>query len=200
MLVELDRLGLSENTLIILSSDNGPVLDDGYKDQSVELLGGHTPSGTLRGGKGSLFEGGTRVPFFVRWKGKVEPRISDALICQIDILASLAEMLGQKLDEPKDSENLMDALLGKSDLGRNSLVIEGVNNLAYRSVNWVMIPPSSGEDIQKTTGTETARSKVYQLYNLSDDIGQQVNLTEKEPTRLDKMKTELELESGREYR
>ena len=69
----LDRLKLTENTLVIFTSDNGPVLDDGYQDDAVEKLGSHTPAGPFRGGKYSLFEGGTRVPFIVRWPGRVKP-------------------------------------------------------------------------------------------------------------------------------
>jgi arylsulfatase A-like enzyme len=92
----LEDEGLTENTLVIFSSDNGPVLDDGYKDDAVEKLGNHKPSGVLRGGKYSLFEGGTRVPFVTYWKGVIKPQVSDALVCQMDILASLANLIGEK--------------------------------------------------------------------------------------------------------
>lgn len=71
----LDKLGLSENTLDILSSDNGPVVDDGYQDRAEELLNGHSPAGPLRGNKYSAFEGGTRIPAIVRWpKELLQPR------------------------------------------------------------------------------------------------------------------------------
>ena len=79
LMAHLDKLGLLENTLVFFSSDNGPVLDDGYKDQAVELLGQHKPAGPLRGGKYSLYEAGTRVPFFVYWKGQIKPAVSDAM-------------------------------------------------------------------------------------------------------------------------
>ena len=82
----IDSLNLSENTLIIVTSDNGPVVDDGYKDKAVELLNGHTPAGPLRGGKYSLFDGGTRVVFIVKWKEKIIPGVSDALFSQIDLM------------------------------------------------------------------------------------------------------------------
>lgn len=89
LIEKLEKEGLLENTLIVFSSDNGPVLNDGYKDQSPELVGDHKPAGGLRGGKYSLFEAGTRVPFFVYWKGHIKPVKSDALISHMDMLASL---------------------------------------------------------------------------------------------------------------
>ena len=70
----IDHLGLAPNTIIIVTSDNGPVVDDGYKDQAVELLGSHKPAGPLRGGKYSAFDGGTRVIFIASWKGKIKAR------------------------------------------------------------------------------------------------------------------------------
>ena len=93
----LKRLGLDENTIVVLSSDNGAVVDDGYHDQAAELLGDHKPNGILRGGKYSLYEGGTRVPCILRWKGHVKPGVSDNLTFQLDWMASFAEMCGVKL-------------------------------------------------------------------------------------------------------
>lgn len=93
ILETLDRLGLTGNTLVILSSDNGPVVDDGYRDQAVERLGDHQPAGPFRGGKYSAFEGGTRVPFIVRWPGKVHPGTSEALVSQIDLFSTLAALI-----------------------------------------------------------------------------------------------------------
>ena len=94
VLATLDRLGLTRNTLVLFTSDNGPVVDDGYRDQAVEKLGDHTPAGPFRGGKYSTFEGGTRVPFVVRWPARVKPGVSDALISQVDLLASFAALVG----------------------------------------------------------------------------------------------------------
>ena len=109
-------LNLAENTIIIVTSDNGPVVDDGYKDKAVELLNGHTPAGPLRGGKYSLFDGGTRVVFIVRWKGKIVPGVSDALVSQIDLMSSFASLTGQNSasDDGPDSFNQIDALLGRT--------------------------------------------------------------------------------------
>ena len=88
----LERLGLRENTLIVLTSDNGPVVDDGYQDQAVELLGEHRPWGAYRGGKYSSFEAGTRIPFIVSYPGKVKEGVSIALVSQVDFLASMSEL------------------------------------------------------------------------------------------------------------
>ena len=88
LLNTLDRLGLTENTLVILSSDNGPVVDDGYADEAEERLNGHRPSGPWRGNKYSAFEGGTAVPAIVRWPARIQSgKESGALISQIDWMA-----------------------------------------------------------------------------------------------------------------
>ena len=93
---ELDKLGLTENTIVIFTSDNGPVLDDGYKDQAEELVGDHKIAGPLRGGKTSMFDGGTRIPFMLRWPAQVNRRFR-CFICQMDLLASLRRIIGADL-------------------------------------------------------------------------------------------------------
>jgi len=109
ILQTLDRLHLSENTLVLLSSDNGPVIDDGYQDDAVTKLGDHRPSGPLRGGKYSKFEAGTRVPFIVRWPARVKPGVSEAIVSQVDFPASFAELTGQSLapNDAPDSLNIL---------------------------------------------------------------------------------------------
>src|SRR5262245_53010619 len=114
VLKALDQHKIADDTLVILSSDNGPVVDDGYRDDAVAKLGDHKPAGPLRGGKYSAFEGGTRVPFLVRWPAKVKPGLSEALVCQVDFPASFAAMTRQELAQPDgpDSFNVLPALLG----------------------------------------------------------------------------------------
>lgn len=85
-----------DNTIIIFSSDNGAVLDNGYNDKAVELAGEHKISGPFRGGKGSNYEGGTRIPFLVAWPEHIKPGVSDALVSQVDIFASLGSVIGNK--------------------------------------------------------------------------------------------------------
>ncbi len=188
----LDRLKLSENTIFILSSDNGPVVDDGYNDGAVENLNGHTPSGKLRGGKYSAFEAGTRVPFIVRWPQKIKPGISDALICQIDFLASFASFTKQNLsgNEAPDSVNIMDALLGKSKKGREYL-IEQAGTLSVLQGNWKYIEPSKGQKYNTLTNTETGNDTQEQLYDLSKDFGEKNNLASQNPQKLAELKAIL---------
>ncbi len=182
----LDAEGLLENTLIVFSSDNGPVLNDGYYDDAVEKLGDHKPSGPYRGGKYSLFEAGTHVPFITYWKGKIQPKVSDALICQMDLLASLAKLVGTE-ESSTDSEEYLDVLLGTSDMGRESLVIEASSRTALRKGDWIMIPSYNGPAMSKQTNIELGNSDEYQLYNLKEDIGQQNNLAKSNPEKLKEM-------------
>ena len=178
----LDSLKLSENTIIIVTSDNGPVVDDGYKDNAVELLKDHTPAGPLRGGKYSLFDGGTRVIFILSWDGKVIPGVSDALVSQIDLISSFASLTGQKLseDEGPDSFNQLDALLGKSDTGRD-WVVEHSGRLSIIKGDWKLIEPGPGPKLQVNTNTETGNDPNPQLYNLNSDLGEKINVAKHNP-------------------
>jgi arylsulfatase A-like enzyme len=179
----LNEAGLLENTLIIVSSDNGPVLNDGYYDDAVEKLNGHTPWGPFRGGKYSLFEAGTHVPFITYWKDHIRPKVSDAIVSQVDLLSSLAHFVNSPI-QTEDSENLMDVFLGKSDVGRSELVLEATSRTAFRQGEWVMIPPYGGPAIAEHVNIELGNAKEYQLYNLTNDIGQQHNLAD---TNMDKL-------------
>ncbi|MGV3763809.1 sulfatase family protein [Parapedobacter sp.] len=182
----LEEEGLLENTLVIFTSDNGPVVNDGYHDDAVELLGEHKPWGPLRGGKYSHFEAGTRVPFIVQWKGRVAPGVSDAMVCQLDLLASLASLTGQQVNGG-DSQDLLGALLGDSTSGRDDLIIEASSRTALRHGDWVMIPPYDGRKRNPQVNIELGNDTTYQLYNLKDDIGQQHNLASAEPGKLQEL-------------
>ena len=196
----LEEKDLLENTLIILSSDNGPVLNDGYFDDAVEKIGDHDPKGGLRGGKYSLFEAGTRVPFISYWKGKIEPAVSDALVSQLDVLASLAELTDIEVDDKVDSQNLINAFLGRTDEGRKSIVIEATSRTAYREGDWVIIPPYKGQAVNKFVGIELGNSNEYLLYNLKEDLNQQNNLAISNPDKLKEMITNFEAIRGTDYK
>jgi arylsulfatase A-like enzyme len=190
--------GLLENTLIILSSDNGPVLNDGYYDDAEEKIGDHTPAGPLRGGKYSLFEAGTRVPFISYWKGKIQPTTTDAIVSQIDILASLASLVGST-DNGQDSQNMLDVFMGKSQQGRDELVLEATTRTALRKGDWVLIPPYKGPARNDNVKIELGNSSEFQLYNLKDDLGEQNNLAETNKEKLEEMMARFKQIRGNAY-
>lgn len=190
----LERLKLSENTLVILTSDNGPVVDDGYQDDAVKRLGDHRPTGPLRGNKYSKFEGGTRVPFIVRWTNRIKPGISDALVSQVDMVASLAALTNQTIDKDQspDSQNILPALLGDSKIARDHVIEQGGGGLALRVGDWKYIEPTAGPKLIKQTNTETGNDSVPHLYNLSADLGERNNLAMTMPEKVREMKNRLE--------
>lgn len=168
-----------------MSSDNGPVVDDGYRDGSKEALDGHTPAGPLRGGKYSIFEGGTRVPFIACWPGHMKPGVSKALVSQVDFVATFAALTEQTFDAKTspDSENILPALLGESPVGRTQFV-EHSDGLALRQGAWKLIPPQPGVKLNKNTETETGNAPDAQLYDLHADLGEMKNVAaEHVPTR-----------------
>jgi len=179
----LEQEGLLENTLIIFSSDNGPVLNDGYYDDAEEKVGDHTPSGPMRGGKYSLFEAGTRVPFVSYWKGTVQSGTTDAMVSQIDIFNSLAALVGSD-ERTTDGEDFSEVFLGKVDKGRESLILEATSRTAFRKGDWVLIPPYKGPAVNKMVNIELGNDAEFQLYDLSTDIGQQINLAKENPEKL----------------
>lgn len=189
---KLETLGISQNTMIVFTSDNGAVLDDGYQDEAVTKLNGHTPNGILRGGKYSVLEAGTRVPFILSWPEFVKPKVSSAMVCQMDLLASFSNLLEQSIpnEEATDSENTLETFLGKSEKGRAVLIEQGGNvlgkggTLAIVKENWKFIPPNNGASYDQLVGIETGNSKEPQLYNLNEDLGEKNNLAKKYPNKV----------------
>ncbi|MDR1959549.1 MAG: arylsulfatase [Planctomycetaceae bacterium] len=190
VLQTLDRLQLTDNTIVIVSSDNGPVVNDGYLDHAIDLLGSHKPGGSLRGGKGSAFEAGTRVPFLVRWPGKIKAgEVSEALVALIDLPASFAAFTGQTLPEDAvpDSENVISALLGESQQGRADLVLAGASMSLRHGTQKIILPNKNGRAVSVNTVIETGNSPRPQLYELQTDLGERNNLAEKEPERWEEL-------------
>jgi arylsulfatase A-like enzyme len=202
MLDVLEQLGIRKNTIVIFSSDNGPVLDDGYEDNAEELKGSHKATGPLRGGKYSMYDGGTRVPFILSWPGTVETGESEAIVSHIDFFASFAALLDMPLsaNAAPDSMDVHDALLGRSSRGRDELLVEGTQaKTVLRQNEWTYIPPHDGLAVHPHTRIELGNSLKPQLYNLSMDIGQIRNLVEDESDIADAMAGRLKaiLESER---
>ncbi len=187
LLNTLDELNLTENTVVILTSDNGPVVDDGYHDLSVEMLGDHQPAGPLRGGKYSTFDGGTRIPFLVRWPNHVKPGESDALFSQIDLMASLATLTHQQLPENAgpDSQDQLNVLLGKSQKNRDYVIEHAASGaLSIIQGDWKYIEPHDGPKLNTNTNIELGHDPEPQLYHLQQDIGEKNNLAKAHPDKV----------------
>jgi arylsulfatase A-like enzyme len=196
VLAALDRHGMSENTLAIFTSDNGPV----WYPHDVEKYN-HASAGPLRGMKGDVYEGGHRVPFLVRWPGKVaEGRVSEQTICHVDLLRTLAAVIGVELPEGEgvDSRNLLPILLGEASQEpvRDSLISQSSKNvLAIREGPWKLIPARGSGGF--TPPEETADGPEGQLYRLDDDLGETTNLWEQHPQIVARLSRKLAEAQGR---
>jgi arylsulfatase A-like enzyme len=184
VLEALDKQGLTDNTLVIVTSDNGPVLDDGYVDQAVEKVGRHRPAGPYRAGKYSVFEGGTRVPFVVHWPSRAKPGVSQALASQIDLAASLTALAGGELgaDDCPDSLNRLPVFLGASTESRPHIV-EHAGGLSIRVGDWKLVPPGDHRD-GLAQPHKTTIAKPGALYNVAEDPGETRDLAGEHPEKL----------------
>lgn len=192
----LNDLGLADNTLIVLTSDNGPVLDDGYDDQAVALAGSHRPGGPFRGGKYSAFEAGNAIPFIVSGAGVEGPAVSDALVSQIDALATFAQLVGVTVPDGQapDSRSALSTWLGHDTAHRPFTLSMAANrSLEVRTARWKYIEPSDGEPVI-TWGPviETGYSLQPQLYDLSTDCGETDNVASSHPAQVDSLSTLLD--------
>jgi arylsulfatase A len=180
----LDRLKLTENTLVVICSDNGPVLDDGYQDGAVTQLGDHRPAGPFRGGKTTVWEGGTRTPFITCWKGKIKPGVSDQIVCTIDLPASFAALAGAPLPDNAclDSFDVSAALLGQPQAQGRDYLLQQDNNgnkLGLRQGKWKLV--------------KEKLAKPGQLFDLDADPGETKNLAKEYPDRLKEMNDLLDV-------
>ncbi len=188
----LKKRGLADDTLVIFTSDNGP---EHYAYPRVKAFG-HRSMGPLRGLKRDLWEGGHRMPFVARWPGVVPAgRVSDGLLSQIDLYATLAAATGAKVPAgcAEDSVNQLPLLRGTAGSGRDTLVHNtNANGYAVRHGDWVLIAAKSGGvtavpawyDAANGYKPNTSRGE---LYNLRDDLGQKHNLYDGQPERVSAM-------------
>lgn len=200
----LEELGLKDNTLVVFSSDNGPIFFDGYHDGSIENANGHPASGPFRGGKYQVYEGSTRVPTIVHWPARVkEGTVSDAIVSQVDLLASLAVLVGAEVPEgtAPDSQNQLAAWLGETGEGRDYVIQQGIGALAIRRGDWKLIPAS--QDVptwvdQKHNNFENPLSgpmpptDEHSLFNLADDPGESNNVAGQHPEKVEELLAFLE--------
>jgi arylsulfatase A-like enzyme len=193
----LKRLGLDQNTLVIFSSDNGPIFTDGYADGSDREANGHRPAGPWRGGKYQLYEGGTRVPFIVSWPGRVTPGTSGALVSQLDLYASLADLVGAHaaIAQRPDSQDVLDALMGTSSTGRTQLVEQDKGpGLALREGNWKLAVPGAHEKALPVEDGDTLSPPMparVQLYDLAADPHEDHDVAAQHPDIVQRMTVEL---------
>lgn len=192
----LKETGISDNTLIILSSDNGPVVDDGYQDQAEELLNGHKPTGPYRGNKYSAFEGGTMVPAIIRWpKGIKSKGESNVLMSQIDWMASLGKLINAQLPKGSapDSYSCLENMLGEAHEDR-SWVIELASNhvLSVRTKDWKFIEANDGgKMITWGPKIETGNSKTPLLFDMKKDLSEKEDVAAQNPDIVFSMQTIL---------
>jgi len=188
IMAKLDELHLTDNTLVLFSSDNGPILFDGYTDGSRRDLNGHAPGGPFRGGKYEIYEGGTRVPFIAFWPGHVKPGRSDALVSQVDLFRTLAHVAGIANDAsiPADSRDLMPALLDASAAGRQELVEQAGVDLAIRQGKWKLIPAGVHKAFRSVEEGDPSPPPVFgskeaHLFDLSIDPGERQDVAGEHP-------------------
>lgn len=203
----LKREGLDEDTMIIFSSDNGPILNDGYDDEAVTRIGNHRPSGHFRSGKYSIYEGGLTVPMIVRWPGGAAAGVeSAALVDHVDLFASLAAIAGQALPKASavDSFDLSRALIGRTETGRTfvvedtstinaeqaSLAGQGDSIFALVEGGWKLILPHA--DATSFHGNEIGSAPAPQLFDLTRDPGETVNVADRYPERVTAMQGRLQ--------
>lgn len=211
---ELERHGIADDTMVVFSSDNGPVLNDGYDDEAVTRIGNHRPAGHFRSGKYSIYDGGLKVPMIVHWpNGAAHGVDSAALVDHVDLFASLAAIAGQHLPAASalDSFDLSSALMGHSETGRAFLVEDtstvnaeqatltehGDSILALVEGDWKLIAPHA--DAASFHGNEIGSTAAPQLFDVARDPGETVNMADRFPQRAQAMQARLQtiVQAGR---
>jgi arylsulfatase A-like enzyme len=201
----IEKSGISENTLVFFTSDNGCSYP-AAKGEQLEKEYGHFPSAQFRGSKSDIWEGGHRVPFMVRWPGKITPGTkNDKLICLTSLMATCAEITGQKIpiNAGEDSYSILPLLKDKNAQSDYEVVvhhsIEG--KFSIRKGNWKLefCPGSGGWTSPKDAAARKNRLPDIQLYNLETDIAEQNNVYDKYPEIVEELTAELKevVEKGR---
>ena len=200
----LKTLDLLDNTLVIFTSDNGAVLTDGYDDDALKLIGDHKANGVYNGGKYSAFEGGTRVPLILYYPKQVKAGVSDSLTSQIDIYATISQLLNIELgnDEAIDSQKKLNGFFNANEEAREVLIEETPFTLAIRENNWKYIRPANRvpKFIKTKKNINSGTSPGVQLYNLNIDPSEQSNIAQKHPdivARLEQKMVNIENQSNR---
>jgi len=194
ILEALDQTGLTENTIVFYTSDNGSYMyrydEQGKKDHvdDSKIQGfraeNHRPNGELRGTKADVWEAGHRVPFFVRWPGQIKPGSQCSTpITHTDIYSTCASIANVKLSdsEAEDSSTLLPMLKGENQAQREALIVNhSINGMfAIRDGHWKLVLGNGSGGREKPSGKPF--EKPYQLFNLSEDIAETTNLIQEHP-------------------
>lgn len=194
----LDELGLADDTLLIFTSDNGGVLlTEGDRPEAEAYKAGLHVNGTWRGRKHSIYEGGFRVPFIVRWPGRVPPStVTAETISLVDVFATVAAVTGQSLppaeEAAEDSFNVLPALLGEPSSRplRPSMVLHSVDgNFAIREGPWKYVEGEASPTVRRVSRPQELGR---QLYSLRDDPIEQVNQMDAFPKVAERLASLLE--------
>ncbi len=203
----LDRAGVSQNTLVIFTSDNGAEITGEVKPGAYDRAHkfGHCSSGELRGAKRDAWEGGHRVPFIARWPDEIEAgAVSDETICHVDFMATIAAILRQKLPDnaAEDSVNILPVLLGeqlKAPIREATVHHSAKGKFAIRQGDWVLIDAPSGDNNGangepawlKSERGYTSHSQPGELFNVREDLSQRYNLYAEKPELVGKLRSLL---------
>ncbi|MFN7842124.1 MAG: sulfatase family protein [Pirellula sp.] len=198
----VETMGLTRNTLFVFVSDNGPVMDDGYKDNALEQLGDHSAAAHLKGGKYSVYEGGTRTPFITSWPSVISPAISDEMVTTVDLARSCASLAGERVpdDACPDSLDLSAALLGKPGAKGRSHVLQQNNNgnqfglrVRDESGDWKLVEAPNGLMYNVNVGETLRSTKVpnFQLFDLASDPGETTNVASQHVETTERLKEKL---------
>lgn len=205
ILKSLEKCKLTQKTLIVFCSDNGPILDDGYKDDAVEKLGNHRPSGPFRGGKYNIYEAGTRTPFIAHWPGRIQPSVSDKVVCTIDLPVSFANLTGVSIpdDACLDSFNVIEAILGQSTASGRDHLLQQDNgtsgNFGLRIGDWKLQRHASGQASNVDLRLVSSKQPKLQLFDLSKDPSESHDVSAENPALVKKLNKQLQtiIDDGR---
>ncbi|QDV19402.1 Arylsulfatase [Gimesia panareensis] len=186
----IDKAGLSDDTIVIFTADNGHSHYTGWNDL---IKAGHLPSGPYRGHKGDVWEGGHRVPLVVRWPGKIEAdSSSDQMVCLTDLLATSADLVGAKLpaEGAEDSLSFSSALRGTANPQPRTTLVNHSNfgEFAYRDGPWKLVYKLGARNLEKSRGKPT----IIELYNLETDIAEEQDLAPSRPEVVKRMTADLQ--------
>jgi arylsulfatase A len=196
ILETLDKLKLTESTLVVFTSDNGGVVNPGNTNAGAAMKAGLAINGPLRGGKHTVYEGGFRVPFLVRWPGKVTAgTASDDIVCISDILATLAGMFKTRVPSGngEDSLDVTASWFGKGKPRRDFVILQDASAIyAIRQGPWKLIERENGPSFEprnrRAAQARKPASAKDELYNLEADPVESKDVAREHPKIVERLR------------